>query len=488
MAFDSEIAPKEAAKMDELTALLKTFDWKDDLILTAKELIASREKQQIVKGVSKLKGILCIAREQVFSIAEEVIKSEVVPSLIEFIQIEDEELQLSAAFCLTNVAAGSDEQTDYLVRQGAIGPLLKLLESQNDQLRRQALFCLANIAGSAPKHREILLRDFPEYYSLVFRSASQSPHLLGEAKIMEIVAWNLRNLSVLPGLPYSARLPAFHWFIENFQTNKSSAVLARHSIEALTACSKFPEGLNIIMRDENLLKCLYDCALSYPQSNTVRTCSLEIIHSSVMAGGFSAARDFVRSGEGLTLCCSILREQSNPEILRRTAAHLLAHLTTVPLSEIDGQQISFQILLGQIGQSVGDEDPDVVEQTGIAFCRWISACPSEFYFDNTTKLVLDFVKKSAMRGFSKNASQFPMTTALPNEPPEPSALFVALKALATLLEMGVQLAQLADGENPVKRTVQFLGGQQILSAVGENVEYKEAHLLAVETLKRHFIN
>eukprot|EP01071_Lankesteria_metandrocarpae_P009999 Lankesteria_metandrocarpae@DN5269_c0_g1_i1.p1 len=186
---------EDDTELNDLLNQLEGFDWKVDITHTASKLLESSSLEENLDGVLRFKKMLCIAREQVFKVADDVIQAGVLPRLVDFVnEGRCVNLQLAAAFCLTNVAAGDDSQTDSVVRAGAIPVLMETLAHTNQQLRRQVIFCLANIAGSTPDNRKKLTAE-SDYCRRVIRSAE----MCGDTRIEAIAAWNVRNVCVLPG-------------------------------------------------------------------------------------------------------------------------------------------------------------------------------------------------------------------------------------------------------------------------------------------------
>ncbi|EZG56786.1 importin subunit alpha [Gregarina niphandrodes] len=222
-------APPPPSKADdampELVELLGNFDWAVDTVEKCARLINSESasSQDKLRAVQDLKQLLCTSRDHVFPIAQDVIDSGALVGLTKFVSSENpvDELRLPAAFCLTNIAAGSDEQTAAVVCAGAVPAMLQLLSVGHEGLVRQAIFCLANIAGSKPEYR-VMLADEPSYFRAL-RYAILASH---DSRIEELAGWNLRNIVVLGGVPFEKCLPALNIFIEKL----------RYSVPARRTC------------------------------------------------------------------------------------------------------------------------------------------------------------------------------------------------------------------------------------------------------------
>lgn len=69
---------------------------------------------------------------------QQVIDAKVVPRFIEFLRDDTrQELQFEAAWALTNIASGSQDQTRTVIDHGAIPVFVKLLSSVKDEVREQ---------------------------------------------------------------------------------------------------------------------------------------------------------------------------------------------------------------------------------------------------------------------------------------------------------------------------------------------------------------
>ena len=120
-----------------------------------------------------------------------------IPSLIKCLADGNDEQQLEAAWCLTNVAGGEHE--DALMVIGAAPYFIAHLAGNNKPMQEQALWAIGNLAGDCQEFRERL-----------YKNGALLPmvELFKSSKVIEIVstsAWALSNLARgvgTPGMPF----------------------------------------------------------------------------------------------------------------------------------------------------------------------------------------------------------------------------------------------------------------------------------------------
>ncbi|GBE58520.1 importin alpha [Babesia ovata] len=142
---------------------------------------------------------------------EQVVNAGVVPVFIEFLgRFDAPELQFEAAWAITNVASGNQQQTKVATDNGAVPKLIALLEAPREEVREQAVWALGNIAGDSPECRDLVLGlgALKPLLYLLYNSDKES--------VVRNATWTVSNLcrgkpkpvfqDVKQAIPYLAKL------------------------------------------------------------------------------------------------------------------------------------------------------------------------------------------------------------------------------------------------------------------------------------------
>ncbi|KAF0294419.1 Importin subunit alpha-4 [Amphibalanus amphitrite] len=89
---------------------------------------------------------------------DELVRGGVLPVLVRCLQAEDEPaLEFESCWALTNIASGTTQQTEAVVKAGATPHFLRLLRSPHPQVCEQAVWALGNIIGDGPQLRDFVI-------------------------------------------------------------------------------------------------------------------------------------------------------------------------------------------------------------------------------------------------------------------------------------------------------------------------------------------
>ncbi|CEG42657.1 importin alpha-2 subunit [Plasmopara halstedii] len=149
-------------------------------------MIHSLDFMEQSNAVSKLRRLLSLESNPPI---KEVINLGVVPLLVEFLKQHDRpEMQFEAAWALTNIASATTEDTEVVIRCGAVELLCTLLLSPNEDVCEQAVWALGNIAGDSPQCRDVVLSAGAMMPLLtVLRRSS------GKCTLLRNATWTLSN-------------------------------------------------------------------------------------------------------------------------------------------------------------------------------------------------------------------------------------------------------------------------------------------------------
>ncbi|KAK7194229.1 importin alpha [Novymonas esmeraldas] len=155
--------------------------------------------REIFQGTLLIRKILSVERDPPY---DAVTSSGVVPHLVGLLQRADyPELQFESAWALTNIAAGTSENTMMLVACGAIPRFVALLSSPNADCRDQSAWAIGNLSGEGAACRDEALNHNAMTALLNVLSVREQPiHVLRNA------TWAVSNLCRCKPLPLLQRV------------------------------------------------------------------------------------------------------------------------------------------------------------------------------------------------------------------------------------------------------------------------------------------
>ncbi|CAG9310103.1 unnamed protein product [Blepharisma stoltei] len=185
--FPESIVPEMLSEIDYRLTDLSLTPLQRFFVLIS--LIQNTDSNPLLAlSVSTLRKVL----SEDFNISPELIlKTELLKKLVKCLEIDYEDLQFNASWCLTNLTSYSTELVADSVANGIIEALIKILSaSKSDANYSQAAWCLGNIAGDSPKHQDLVYTSGSG--ELIIRKiANLRITRIGEVSIL---IWSLSNL------------------------------------------------------------------------------------------------------------------------------------------------------------------------------------------------------------------------------------------------------------------------------------------------------
>eukprot|EP00276_Gloeochaete_wittrockiana_P022182 CAMPEP_0184335368 /NCGR_PEP_ID=MMETSP1089-20130417/3939_1 /TAXON_ID=38269 ORGANISM="Gloeochaete wittrockiana, Strain SAG46.84" /NCGR_SAMPLE_ID=MMETSP1089 /ASSEMBLY_ACC=CAM_ASM_000445 /LENGTH=504 /DNA_ID=CAMNT_0026659987 /DNA_START=67 /DNA_END=1581 /DNA_ORIENTATION=- len=163
-----------------------TFEVQLSELPTYVEIVMRGQSEHLLQAVEAIRKLLAIAVKPPI---DDVLRSGVVPHLINLLASPNPKLQFEACWAITNIASGSSAQTNAIVDLGAVPNIVGLLSSFDIQVRDQAVWALGNIAGDSARCRDIVLS---QNYILDRVIALVQPSI--KSTVRRNAAWTISNL------------------------------------------------------------------------------------------------------------------------------------------------------------------------------------------------------------------------------------------------------------------------------------------------------
>lgn len=151
-----------------------------------------------------------------------MIDAGLIPKLIAYAKQSDyPQMQLEAVWCLTNVAAGNNNQTGSIIEKGGLKIFIDLLLSPHVGIVEQAIWALGNIACDSPGFRDMIVKNggHKNLIKVIEVAVSELPRNPAMQEIIQSATWSLSGICRIQPLPnyllIKEALPVFFYVVKN---------------------------------------------------------------------------------------------------------------------------------------------------------------------------------------------------------------------------------------------------------------------------------
>eukprot|EP00038_Savillea_parva_P008652 m.178312 g.178312 ORF g.178312 m.178312 type:complete len:548 (-) comp14523_c0_seq1:40-1683(-) len=187
--LDDEHVDDDAPGSDKMRELLQRFPDDDDGGLPG------MDKDELLELVRDMRIVLSAEMNPPIAAA---VGGGAVQILMEVLEICEDMPDLNtivfeAVWAITNIASGASEHTRAVVEAGVLPTLVELLDHDREDIADQAIWALGNIAGDSTEFRDMVL-EYGALGSLVSALTDDDGELQAPVKMLRNGAWTLSNL------------------------------------------------------------------------------------------------------------------------------------------------------------------------------------------------------------------------------------------------------------------------------------------------------
>jgi importin subunit alpha-1 len=408
--------------------------------------LMSNDINVVIEATASVRKLLSMERSPPI---DEVINSGVVPRLVQILQSTDNPiLQFEAAWALTNIASGTSDHTEVVVKAGAVPVFISLIASPSDDVKEQAIWALGNIAGDSATCRNYILQL--GVMQPLLKVIMENP----KNTIMRNATWTLSNLCRGKPIPdFNLIKPALP-ILSHLLYHQDEEVLT----DACWALSYMSDGPNDRIQaviEAQIVRRLNELLMHH--SPSVQTPALRTIGNIVT--GNDTQTQFVLNSGVLTSLCHLMTHTKKS--IKKEACWTISNITAGNKAQI--QAVIDAGLIQPLVMLLEQPDFDIKKEAA-----WAIANATTGGSDEQIKFLVD-------QGVIK-----PIVDLLTVK--DVKILNVALEALDNILSSGIRIADEYGENNYYADIVEEAGGLEKLEALQthKDVEVYEKSLRILE--------
>lgn len=398
--------------------------------------LSSQNHEERFQAVVVLRKLLSIERNPPI---DAVIKAGAIPPLITvLLQDPESNNQFEAAWALTNVASGTSEQTQILLRhKGAEAFINKVADANTSNLvKEQSIWALGNIAGDSHLCRDHLLQLGAMELLLKETGENIPPSLRRN------VVWSISNLCRgKPAPPFEFILPAVP-VLANLLNSSDPNVIT----DACWALSYISDGdderkINSILQAG---VCQTAVRLLNHQTSAVQTPALRVIGNIVTGDEIQTQ---VAISSGCLPALKLMLDTHNKKSIKREVCWTLSNITAGNRAQI--QAVLDASIVDSLIFHMKNSEFDVRKEAAWAIANATSS--------GTSSQIAQLVAKGCIEPLSE------LVTA-----PDVRVVAVSLEGLENILRQGEALKDHNQGVNPYAQIIEETGGLNYIEKLGKH--------------------
>ncbi|KAJ4817114.1 Importin subunit alpha [Rhynchospora pubera] len=280
------------------------------------------------------------------SLAEEVITADVVARLVELLSskknLRGPQLQVEAAWALTNITAGTSEHTEVVTNAGAVPKLVKLLESPRSNVREQAMWALGNIAAESQRCRELVI----DHGGLGQLLSQFNEH--AKVSNLRMATWTLSNLC-FGKLPSKSQTKAVLQILQQLLNSIDEKILSDTCWAVSYLCNHGTDEIQMVI--ESQICCRLVKLLMHSSPKVVTPVILAL--ANVSAADDCQVQFLIDSG--ILQCLLKLLTRNHQKCIRNQACMTVSNICAGTAAQIqaiiDAKMVPLLIQLSQHGES-----------------------------------------------------------------------------------------------------------------------------------------